>query len=171
MSRKEVMSDSRCPICGGKMRLVNVTHTNTFCAPEASQYDLSVSRRKTKSVIPASTRELFCTCCGYRIPAGAAKMAKPEKEKKVKERKPQNTTATTKEVVVQKTVVKKRQSVFFWIKLFIFLAIVAAGAYFVYSYRETILNYWNQLMILVDKVMNFVETAKGFVENITSRFS
>lgn len=158
---------NRCANCGARMRLVNSTKINTFLTPEASQYDLSVSRRKTKSVIPASTRELFCTCCGYRIPAGAVKIAKPAKEKEVKEKKAQNTT--TKEVVVQKTVVKKRMHVFFWIKLFIFLAIVAAGAYFVYTYRETILNYWNQLMNLVDQVINIGETAKSFVENIKSK--
>ena len=59
MSRKEVLADNRCPVCGGKMRLVNVTWVNTFQAPEADQYDRSVSRRRgARKKAPAQTQEM-----------------------------------------------------------------------------------------------------------------
>ena len=45
----------RCVNCGAKMKLVNVTRINTFRAPEARQYDVSVSFRKAGSGINQSS--------------------------------------------------------------------------------------------------------------------
>ena len=70
MSRRKIMSDSRCPICGGRMRLVNVTRVNTFRTPEASLYDLSVSNRNTMfgNTSTSSSQELMCSSCSNRSP-------------------------------------------------------------------------------------------------------
>ena len=67
MSRE---NENRCPNCGGRMRLVNVTRINKFQAPEASLYDSSVTRRKTLlgNLPKLTTQELMCFCCGHRIP-------------------------------------------------------------------------------------------------------
>ena len=79
--------DNRCGVCGGRMRLVNVTWINNFQTPEASLYDSSISSR---SVVPVGARtsaqELMCTCCGLRAPLGYANPVSVEKKaKKVKE--------------------------------------------------------------------------------------
>ena len=147
------LDGNRCINCGAKMKLVNVTRINTFRSPEASQYDVSVSHRKAGGLIQSSSRELLCTCCGYRIPA---EMAKAVKVKKAKKQKAQKETTT-------KSAEKKKNNTAFWVKLFIFLVIVALGAYFIYTYRETIMGYWDKLMGIVDKV-------KGIVDKIASKF-
>ena len=72
MARKS----TRCANCGAKMRLVNVTKINTFRTPEACQYDMSVTGRVPGEAAKTSYRELLCTCCGYRVPAGESKKAK-----------------------------------------------------------------------------------------------
>ena len=94
MSRKEEKMNNRCPICGGRMRLVNVTWVNTFQTPEAEQYDLSVSRRKTlrKKAAAASSQEMMCSACCRRTPitnknGKATKKAVKKVEKQVKKNK------------------------------------------------------------------------------------
>ena len=75
--------DNRCGVCGGRMRLVNVTWINNFQTPEASLYDSSISSR---SVVPVGARtsaqELMCTCCGLRAPLGYANPVSVEKKAK-----------------------------------------------------------------------------------------
>ena len=94
MSRKEEKMNNRCPICGGRMRLVNVTWVNTFQTPEAEQYDLSVSRRKTlrKKAAAASSQEMMCFACCRRTPitnknGKVTKKAVKKVEKQVKKNK------------------------------------------------------------------------------------
>ena len=156
----------RCVNCGAKMKLVNVTRINTFRAPEARQYDVSVSFRKAGSGInQSSSREYLCTCCGYRLPAGAAKMVKEAKKAEEKVEK-------EVEKAVEKKSGKKagKVNVALIIKLVIFLAIVAAAAFLAYKYRDTIMVYWEKLKELPDKAMGLIEKAKGFIENIKSKF-
>lgn len=149
------LDGNRCVNCGARMKLVNVTRINTFRAPEASQYDVSVSHRKAGSFIQPSVREYLCTCCGYRIPAEAAKVVKEKRKAKGKTQSAQ-TEATKKSE-------KKKGRVGFWIKLLIFLVIVAVIAYFAYQYKDTIMAYWDKFMGIVDK-------AKGFIDKISSKF-
>lgn len=78
-----VYKGSRCANCGAKMRLVKVTKINTFRTPEACQYDLSVSGRALGEVTKASSRELLCTCCGYRAPAIETKKAIKKRKKRI----------------------------------------------------------------------------------------
>ena len=78
MARKS----TRCANCGAKMRLVNVTKIDTYRTPEACQYDMSVTGRVPGEAAKTSYRELLCTCCGYRAPAGEAKKAKRAYKKK-----------------------------------------------------------------------------------------
>ena len=143
------LDGNRCINCGARMKLVNVTRINTFRTPEASQYDLSVARRHGAAPIQSSSRELLCTCCGYRLPAGMAKTLKPVKEKKVKEKAQKDTS--------KKDVEKKKDRTAFWVKLFIFLAIVAVAAYFAYKYRGTIMEYYGKFMGLLDKARGFID--------------
>ena len=77
-----VYKGSRCANCGARMRLVKVTKINTFRTPEACQYDLSVSGRALGEVTKASSRELLCTCCGYRAPAIETKKAIKKRKKR-----------------------------------------------------------------------------------------
>ena len=78
MARKS----TRCENCGAKMRLVTVTKIDTYRTPEACQYDMSVTGRVPGEAAKTSYRELLCTCCGYRAPAGEAKKAKRAYKKK-----------------------------------------------------------------------------------------
>ncbi len=132
MSRKEVMSDSRCPICGGKMRLVNVTHTNTFCAPEASQYDRSISDYKNfrKKASDISVQELMCTNCCRRS--------------SVSEAKANNGNAVKKNRVGQ---------IIVWVVLILVLAI---SAYLVYKHRGAFGIAWQRLGELFGKAKGFI---------------
>ena len=152
------LEGNRCANCGARMRLVNVTKINTFRTPEASQYDVSVSRRNGGNFVQSSSRELLCTCCGYRIPAGKAKAVKPKKEKKVKETVREK--ETTQKDTSRKAIEKRNDRIIFWIKLLMFLAVVAVTAYFVYQYRDVIMGYYNQIMDIVNKVTSFVDRFK-----------
>ena len=78
MARKS----TRCANCGAKMRLVTVTKIDTYRTPEACQYDMSVTGRVPGEAAKTSYRELLCTCCGYRAPAGETKKAKRAYKKK-----------------------------------------------------------------------------------------
>lgn len=78
MARKS----TRCANCGAKMRLVTATKIDTYRTPEACQYDMSVTGRVPGEAAKTSYRELLCTCCGYRAPAGEAKKAKRAYKKK-----------------------------------------------------------------------------------------
>ena len=150
------LEGNRCANCGAKMRLVNVTRINTFRTPEASQYDLSLSHRKAGGIVQSSSREYLCNCCGYRIPAEAAKAVKIAKEKKVKEKKEKVKKQTTPEAAE-----KKKERIIGWIKFFIFLAVVAVCAYFAYKYRDTITNYYHQFMDLLGKVKELIDKIRS----------
>jgi hypothetical protein len=167
------LDGNRCINCGAKMKLVHVTRINTFRTPEAGQYDISVSRRQGGSFIQSSSRELLCTCCGFRIPADAAKTLKPAKEKQevVKKEKAEKPEKVEKvEKVVTKKIVKKRFGMAFWIKLAIFLAVLAVCAYFAYEHKDTLLEYWDKFKGLLDKAKDLLVKAKGFIEKIASKF-
>lgn len=149
----------RCPICGGRLRVVNVIKVDTFRRPEATQYDLSVSRRKSKIKMPkTSAQEWMCASCANRLPIG--KVAKADKKadanKATKELKPQ------KEKKPKKKIDRKKRDAFL-AKLFITLVVLGILAYFGYAYRETIFGYWDKLMGIVDK-------AKGLIEKVASKF-
>ena len=139
MSRKEEKMNNRCPICGGRMRLVNVTWVNTFQTPEAEQYDLSVSRRKTlrKNAAAASSQEMMCSACCRRTPitnknGKVTKKAVKKVEKQVKKNK------------------KKRGGSAFGTILL--LVILAALVYLGYTY--------------FDAIVAFLQPAINFVTNL-----
>ena len=139
--------DNRCGVCGGRMRLVNVTWINNFHTPEASLYDSSVSSR---SAVPAGARtsaqELMCTCCGLRAPVGytAPGAVVAKKEKKVKE------------PLTKKQLKKRKQRIKNIIKLLVFLAILAVAAYFAYKYRSRIMPYAYKAWDLLKKVKDIL---------------
>ena len=136
MSRKEVISDNRCPVCGGKMKLVNVTHTNTFRTPEASQYDQCISNRKAMlgNLPESSSMEMMCSNCCRRSPVEEGKG-----KKKVK--------GSNKKLI--KTIID-------WV---LFFALIAVIAYFEYKYRETIVGW-------INKVGEFFNNIKEFFGNL-----
>lgn len=157
MSRKKKNSGmccaNRCTNCGGRMRLVNVTLIDRFQSPEASQYDLSVSRRKAMfaSTQQASTQELMCNCCGQRVSIVGA----PIKMKKKKSGK------------------AKKSGFARFIGFLIFVAIIAVGVYFAYEYKEDIIKFWkpfenvfNTIDDAVEYVKNFFNDAVEYVKNL-----
>ena len=145
MSRKEVLADNRCPVCGGKMRLVNVTWVNTFQAPEADQYDRSVSRRRgARKKAPAQTQEMMCSNCCRRSPLKDENGKKTKMGKQVAKETKKGSKKTNKKVV--KTIIG-------WL---IFLAILAVCAYFAYKYRGTIQAY-------IDRAVELFNKAKAFI--------
>ena len=159
---------NRCINCGAKMKLVNVTRINTFRTPEAGQYDIGVARRQGGNAIQSSSRELLCTCCGFRIPADMAKTLKPAKKKQEKVEKAEK--AEKAEKTTKKAGGKKKNRAVFWIKLAIFLAVVAVCAYFAYQYKDTIVEYWGKFMDLLDKAKGLLGKAKDFIDKIASKF-
>lgn len=150
------LDGSRCINCGGRMKFVKVTRVNTFRTPEAAQYDLSVSRRKSGFFGQASSHEYLCPCCGFRMPAEMAKAAKATaKAAKTREKANKETKKNAGE--------KKKVNVKFWIKLAIILILIAACAFLAYKYKDTIMNYWDKFMGLIDK-------AKDIFVKIKSKF-
>ena len=148
MSRKEEKMNNRCPICGGRMRLVNVTWINTFQTPEAAQYDLSVSRRKAlrKKVAPVSSQEMMCSSCCRRSPIADEKGKPTKAAKKVK-----------KEIKKDKNIKKKKKkNVGRIIRWIFFLAVVAVIAYFAYKYSDVIGEYANKAVELFNTVKDFI---------------
>ena len=153
MSRENAKSGRRCPNCGGRMRLVNVTLVDRFQAPEASQYDLSVSRRKAsrKKASPLTTQEMMCASCAQRSPLwGDTK--KPAKVKKVKGNKVKNENKSRK---------TKKKRVGRFIKFLIFFAMIAVAAYFAYQYRNVLIGYWEPLAGVFKKVEELIAYIKG----------
>ncbi len=146
MSRENAKSDNRCPVCGGRMRLVNVTWVNTFRTPEASQYDLSVSNRKALfGATPASSsQEMMCFSCSRRSPIANGKVEKVKKEKKVKKQEDKEEKKKKKNYI---------GSLIGWL---IFLVFLAVTAYFVYKYRDVINGYINKIVELFYKVKDFI---------------
>ena len=144
----------RCPICGGRLRIVNVIKVDTFRRPEATQYDLSVSRRKNKLKLPkTAAQEWMCASCANRLPTKATPLGKAEKKAtKEKTEKPLKPKKEKKKKQVDR---KKRDA--FLAKLFITLVVLCVIAYFAYAYRETIIGYWNRLMGIVGKVRDLVD--------------
>ena len=145
MSRVITKSDSRCPVCGGRMRLVNVTHVNYFQTPEASLYDQSVSRRKSGNT-PNTYQEMMCFSCSRRAPlvgVGAKADKQAKKANKVKAVKPVKNEK-------KKNKNKKRGGSVFGTILF--LAILAATVYFGYTYNE--------------EVRAFLQPAFDFIANL-----
>lgn len=153
MSRENAKSGTRCPNCGGKMRLVKVTWINKFQTPEASQYDLSVSRRKKKS--EASAQQLMCIHCAQRTPITAGKA---EKSVKVKNGKVKNVASKKDNKKAKRA---KKKGVVRFIKFLIFLAVVAVVAYFAYKYKETLIGYWEPLATVFEKVGKLIDFVKG----------
>lgn len=144
MSRKDVNGSNRCPICGGKMRLVNVTWVNTFRTPEANQYDLSVSNRKAMlgNAAMSSSHEMMCSNCCRRSPvenpnAKDVKKAKRAAKKAAKaERKKSHVGA-----------------IIGWI---IFLIILVVTVYFVYKYRDVLNGYIAKIGELFNKAKELI---------------
>ena len=136
---------NRCPNCGGRMRLVNVTWIDRFQTPEASQYDRSVSHRKALlgNIQQVSTQELMCNCCGQRFPCVAVKKK------------------------------RKKKGLARFIGFLIFVAVIAVGVYFAYEYKEDLINFWkpledvfNTIDDAVEYVKNFFNDAVEFVKNL-----
>ena len=171
MSRKVVKSDNRCPVCGGRMRLVNVTWVNRFSAPEASQYDLSVSRRNAllKKAPKTSSQEMMCFSCSRRLPLDkdalkkakkAAKKAEKQSKKAEKQSQKANNQDNSNNNTANNNNSKKsnKTRVGSIIRSIIFLVLLAVTAYFVYTYRNILLGY-------VDKAVELFNKAKEFVES------
>lgn len=159
MSRKKKNSGcccaNRCTNCGGRMRLVNVTWIDRFQSPEASQYDLSVSRRKAMlaNTQQKSTQELMCTCCGQRVPIIGAPIKMKKKKKKSGK--------------------AKKSGFARFIGFLIFVAIIAVGVYFAYEYKEDLIKFWkpfedvfNTIDDAVEYVVKFFNDAVEFVKNL-----
>ena len=145
MSRKVENMNSRCPICGGRMKLVNVTWVDTFQTPEAVQYDLSVSRRKAsnKKVAVASSQEMMCAACCRRIPfvdenGKETEMVKNMKKQARKEKRKNR---------------KDKGSVIGWI---IFAVIFAIIAYFAYKYRDIVGVYTDKIVVWFNAINDFI---------------
>ena len=153
MSRKEIVGANRCPVCGGKMRLVNVTWVNRFNTPEASQYDMSISRRKALfgATPVTSAQEMMCFSCSRRSPIGDVKVEKVKKAKKVKKHE-QNEDTENK--TNKKS--KKNRIIADLIGWIIFLIVLAISAYLVYKYREVIHGYIDSFLGLIDRAKNFI---------------
>lgn len=141
MSRVNAKSGNRCPNCGGRMRLVNVTWVDRFQSPEASQYDQSVSRRKAllKIAPKLTTQEMMCASCAQRSPLSAKEVKKIEKKAK-------------KNKLDKKARKQRRKRIGRIIKFVIFLAIVAAAVYFGYQYKDTLLGYWETFMGFINSI-------------------
>ena len=154
MSRENAKSGTRCPNCGGRMRLVNVTWINKFQTPEASQYDLSVSRRQKKA--ESSAQQLMCTCCAQRTPIT---VGKAEKRAKIKNGKVKKVAAKKESKKAKRA---KKTGVVRFIKFLIFLAIVAAAVYFAYSYKDTLLGLWAPLADVFQKIDELIAFVQGF---------
>jgi len=138
--------DNRCGVCGGRMRLVNVTWINNFQTPEASLYDNSVSSR---SVVPVGARtsaqELMCTCCGLRAPLGYVNPVSVEKKAK-----------KVKEPLTKKQLKKRKQRIKRIIKWAIFLLILAAIAVVAYKYRVQLMPYLQKAWSLLKKAKDLL---------------
>ncbi len=143
--------DNRCGVCGGRMRLVNVTWINNFQTPEASLYDSSISSR---SVVPVGARtsaqELMCTCCGLRAPLGYANPVSVEKKAK-----------KVKEPLTKKQLKKRKKRIKNIIKLIVLLLILAAVAVVAYKYREVLKPYaykaWGLLKKAKDLLVSIIK--------------
>ena len=148
MSRVNAKSGNRCPNCGGRMRLVNVTWVDKFQSPEASQYDQSVSRRNAllKIAPKLTTQEMMCTSCAERSPLSIkeAKLAKG-KAAKAKRKK-----------LDKKARKLRRKRIGRVIKFVIFLAIVAAAVYFGYQYQDTLLGVWETIVGFISSIEEMI---------------
>ena len=151
MSRVNAKSNNRCPVCGGRMRLVNVTWVDRFQAPEASLYDRSISRRK--SLLPVSSKEMMCFSCSRRTPVSGAKLKKVKKVEKVEKIEKVEKRKVEKQDNKQDKKNKKKGggSIFGHI---LFLAILAITIYLVVTYREIILAY---LQLAINFVTGFFQ--------------
>lgn len=97
------MSENRCPNCGARMRLVKVVRINSFPAPEARQYDLSVSRRNGFLDSKKTTcEELRCTCCSHYAAVGSAKSIELAAKKHAKQEKKEKKLAKKEAKLAQK---------------------------------------------------------------------
>ena len=148
--------NNRCPICGGKLKIVNVIRVDTFRRPEATQYDLSVSRRKGPAhASKISPQEWMCSSCANRLVYGANRTApktdavnvdkvvlKPKKEKPKK-----------------KVDLKKRDAML--AKIFIGVILLLVFVYFVYIYHQTLADYWNKIMIVFDKILGIFNKVRS----------
>ena len=143
----------RCPVCGGKLRIVNVIKVDTFRRPEATQYDLSVSRRKGKIKFgKTSPQEWMCSSCANRLPIVSTKAETKADKEKVKAEKPLKPKKEKKKKKIDR---KKRDA--FLTKVFITLIVLCILAYFAYAYRDTIQGYWDKIMSIVGKVEEVVD--------------
>ena len=150
MSRENTNIVRRCTNCGGRLRVIRVTRINRFQTPEASLYDSNVSRYKKKS--EASAQELMCTCCGRRFPlfGGITTKSKKKKQKLIKEVVKQETNVSKKRPKVK---VKRVVRI---VKFLIFLAALAAVAYFAYQYKDILIEYWESLVSVLQKIQDLV---------------
>ena len=162
MSSENAKNGSRCPNCGGKMRLVNVTRVNQFQTPEARLYDSSVARRKNLPQL--STQELMCTCCGQRAPISSGKTKRvelPKTETKIKREKKAKVKNEQKRT--RKPRKDRKKVVARLLKILIPLAIIAVIAYFAYLYKDALIDFVNAFFDLIEKIRQLVAWIKDLL--------
>lgn len=142
----------RCPVCGGRLRIVNVINVDTFRRPEAKQYDLSVSRRLANKLNKMAPQELMCVSCANRF----AKDSIPEVSRV-------QSTEVAQGGSVSATKAKKKSNalddVITILMVLLGIAALAVLAYFTYKHSETILGYGRQLV-------NWVRNTMGSLGNL-----
>lgn len=143
-------STKRCPVCNGRLRLVNVIKVDTFRKPEAKQYDLSVSRRMANKLNKIAPQELMCVSCANRFAQDSLPAVS-------------NVQVVQGSGVPATAVAKKRSyakdNIITTAIIVIGLAALGVLAYFTYKHSETLLGYGRQLV-------NWIENAMGFAGNL-----
>ena len=152
------LAGTRCVNCGAKMKFVKVLRFNSFRAPEAVDYDISVARQKLGKKEKKATHEIMCPCCGFRLPAKAAKALYDQQKRENQEQEKVNTevkkAATKTKAQAKKNTNKSKAGT--WIKLIILLAILGVCAYFAFTNREELLGVYHQLKESLGGVKDFV---------------
>ena len=143
----------RCPVCGGRLRLVNVIKVDTFRRPEAKQYDLSVSRRMANKLSKIAPQEMMCVSCASRF----AKDSVSEVSSVQSVATPAQSGSTSAAKARRKS--NAVDNVVTTLLLLLGFVALTVLAYFTYKYSETLLGYGAQLV-------KWIENAIGSVGNL-----
>ena len=154
------MAGTRCVNCGAKMKFVKVLRFNSFRTPEAVDYDISVARQKLGKKEKKATHEIMCPCCGFRLPAKAAKALYDKQKNENKEQAKANKEIKKAATKTQNKKNAKKNSAGTWIKLIICLAILGVCAYFAFTNREELLGVYRQLKDSLGGVKDLLDGLK-----------
>jgi DNA-directed RNA polymerase subunit RPC12/RpoP len=148
------LAGTRCVNCGAKMKLVKVLRFNSFRAPEAVDYDISIARQKFGKKEKKATHEIMCPCCGFRLPAKAARALYAQQKAQTQEQTKVDKTVQKEATKAKKKAEKSRVGT--WIKWIIFLAVLGVCAYFAYTNSGELLNVYNQLKDSISGIKDFL---------------